>query len=188
VRLDAGHRLRTRPSDARVTTAHEGDTEAMGPDSGTEDECGTPRERGDARRRLGRLPSRDRLRRGARGSRPGQAMVEFALSSIVFLMIIFGTIDLGRSIYIFATLHNAVREGARVAKIEPTNTTAIRNRVVEKAPTIGISTNQVTKTCNPCTAGGSVTVRATFTFTAITQELLGIQPITVTISATNTIE
>ena len=62
-----------------------------------------------------RLPRR---RRGD-GSRvhPGQAIVEFAFASIIFLLIVFGTIDFGRAIFIAGDLHNAAREGARYGKV-----------------------------------------------------------------------
>lgn len=43
----------------------------------------------------------------------GQSMVEFALSSVVLLLLVGGLVDIGRAIYIDETLSNAAREGAR---------------------------------------------------------------------------
>ncbi len=43
----------------------------------------------------------------------GQSLVEFALSSVVLLLLVGGLVDIGRSIYITETLSNAAREGAR---------------------------------------------------------------------------
>lgn len=40
-------------------------------------------------------------------------MVEFALSSVVLLLLVGGLVDIGRSVYISEALSNAVREGAR---------------------------------------------------------------------------
>jgi Flp pilus assembly protein TadG len=40
-------------------------------------------------------------------------MVEFALSSVVLLLLVGGLVDIGRSIYIDEALSNAAREGAR---------------------------------------------------------------------------
>ena len=40
-------------------------------------------------------------------------MVEFALSSVVLLLLVGGLVDIGRAIYIGDALSNAVREGAR---------------------------------------------------------------------------
>lgn len=43
----------------------------------------------------------------------GQSMVEFALSSVVLLLLVGGLVDIGRSIFINEALSNAAREGAR---------------------------------------------------------------------------
>lgn len=50
----------------------------------------------------------------------GQAMVEFALVIPIFLLMIFGILDLGRAVYAYSTLNNAAREGARVALVDQT--------------------------------------------------------------------
>ena len=43
----------------------------------------------------------------------GQSLVEFAVSSVVLLLLVGGLVDIGRSIYVSETLSNAAREGAR---------------------------------------------------------------------------
>ena len=43
----------------------------------------------------------------------GQSLVEFAVSSVVLLLLVGGLVDIGRSIYVSGTLSNAAREGAR---------------------------------------------------------------------------
>ena len=43
----------------------------------------------------------------------GQSLVEFALSSVVLLLLVGGLVDIGRAIYITEGLSNAAREGAR---------------------------------------------------------------------------
>lgn len=43
----------------------------------------------------------------------GQSMVEFALSSVVLLLLVSGLVDIGRAIYVSEALSNAAREGAR---------------------------------------------------------------------------
>ncbi len=50
--------------------------------------------------------------------RSGQGLVEFALVLPIFLLILFGVIDLGRYVYLNSTLSQAAREGARVAAVE----------------------------------------------------------------------
>ena len=46
-------------------------------------------------------------------SQRGQSLVEFAVSSVVLLLLVGGLVDIGRSIYVSEALSNAVREGAR---------------------------------------------------------------------------
>ena len=118
-----------------------------------------------------------------------QAVVEFAIASVVFFSLLFGTIDFGRAIFMYAELDNAVREGARYAIVNPGSTSATASFVVAKAPDIGLNTGDVTTSCNPdCASGSTVTVSASLSFQAITQKLLGIGPITLSASATDTIE
>ncbi len=45
----------------------------------------------------------------------GQSLVEFALSSVVLLLLVGGLVDIGRGIYLSETFSNAAREGARQA-------------------------------------------------------------------------
>ncbi len=48
----------------------------------------------------------------------GQALVEFALVIPIFLLLLFGIVDVGRMVYMNSTLSQAAREGARVASVE----------------------------------------------------------------------
>ncbi len=50
-----------------------------------------------------------------RGRHSGQSMVEFAVLAPVFFILLLGTIDLGRAIYIYNSISDAAREGARAA-------------------------------------------------------------------------
>lgn len=54
-----------------------------------------------------------RARPGRKISQKGQSLVEFALSSVVLLLLVGGLVDIGRAIYITEALSNAAREGAR---------------------------------------------------------------------------
>jgi Flp pilus assembly protein TadG len=45
----------------------------------------------------------------------GQSMVEFAVLAPVFFLLLLGTIDLGRGVYIYNSISDAAREGARAA-------------------------------------------------------------------------
>jgi len=58
-----------------------------------------------------KTPLSGALRRHSRQS--GQSLVEFAVSSVVLLLLVGGLVDIGRSIYVSEALSNAAREGAR---------------------------------------------------------------------------
>ena len=49
----------------------------------------------------------------------GQALVEFALVIIVFLVILMGIVDFGMAIYKFNGVSQAAREIARVTSVHP---------------------------------------------------------------------
>jgi Flp pilus assembly protein TadG len=61
--------------------------------------------------------------------RAGQSMTEFAVLAPVFFLLLLGTIDLGRAVYIYNAISNGAREGARAAvpfdSPLPTNTTVV---------------------------------------------------------------
>jgi Flp pilus assembly protein TadG len=134
-----------------------------------------------------KLPRRQR-RDGSR-VHPGQAMVEFAFASMVFLTIVFGTIDFGRAIFIAGELHNAAREGARYGKVSPADTPGIRQRAVDKAAGTGLTTGNVGVSCTgACKNGDTLTVTTQVQFQAVTQQLLGISPFTISSSSTVDIE
>ena len=48
----------------------------------------------------------------------GQGLVEFALVIPIFLLLLFGLIDVGRLVYMNSVLSQAAREGARTASVE----------------------------------------------------------------------
>jgi Flp pilus assembly protein TadG len=59
-----------------------------------------------------------RARRHPARRTAGQTLVEFALVLPVFLLLLFGLVDMGRYVYLNSTLSQAAREGARVAAVE----------------------------------------------------------------------
>src|SRR5207244_9759713 len=50
-----------------------------------------------------------------RNKQLSQAIVEFAIVAPVLLLLIFGVVDFGRVIYVYATINQGVNEGARSA-------------------------------------------------------------------------
>ncbi len=68
----------------------------------------------------------------------GQGLVEFALILPVLLLLIFGILEFGRMLFIYANLFNAAREASRYALTDPGNQVAIqyeaRHRIVLVPP------------------------------------------------------
>jgi Flp pilus assembly protein TadG len=89
-------------------------------------------------------------------ARPGQAIVEFALTSLLLLTMIFGTIDLGRAVFTRTMLTNAVREAARQGSIEISNKTgnvstvksAMATAANTRSPSLTFTASSFTLTCS----------------------------------------
>lgn len=78
----------------------------------------------------------------ARRRAAGQSLVEMAMIAPVLIAILVTTIDMGRAAYIYVTLSNAVREGARVASLTGPNSptdTAVTDRVRQLAIGVRLS-------------------------------------------------
>jgi Flp pilus assembly protein TadG len=88
-------------------------------------------------------------RRGA----SGQAAVEFALTSLLFLTLVFGTLDLGRAVFTRTMLTNAVREAARQASITPTNAALIKAAADQRSPTLNLASSAFVVTCDTWAGG-----------------------------------
>lgn len=71
-----------------------------------------------------------RLRRPSRRTHRGQAIVEFALVLPLFVLIIFGLVDLGRAVYVNNSLAEAAREGARYGSVQARAYDATRRAAV----------------------------------------------------------
>ena len=82
----------------------------------------------------------------------GQSMVEFAVLAPVFFMLLLGTIDLGRAVYIYHSISDAAREGARAAV--PFDTPLPTNAQVLTAVQSKLG-GGFTLTVDPCIAASS---------------------------------
>lgn len=58
-------------------------------------------------------------RLAADSTQRGQALVEFSLAIIVFLVLLMGVVDFGRGIYMYNGVSQAAREIARVTSVHP---------------------------------------------------------------------
>ena len=140
----------------------------------------------------------------------GQSLVEFALVIPLFLVMLFGIIDIGRVIWANDALSNAAREGARFASvtgsslITPTSTKAdiktyTRNYAIAAGTNVTVtvcySAVQNSSATAGCTGdvdqsnvsndrGSLVTVRVTSTVPILTGTLLGMGAFTVSGAST----
>jgi Flp pilus assembly protein TadG len=81
------------------------------------------------------------LRRSRHATR-GQALVEFALTIPLLLLLMVGLFDFGRAIFAYNTVSNAARAGNRVAIVDQ-NMTAVRQAALNEAPALDIPTSDV---------------------------------------------
>jgi Flp pilus assembly protein TadG len=132
-----------------------------------------------------------RLRR-RNDARSGQGIVELALSLPLLLLLMLGTIDIGRVFYDYVQLRNAVREGAGYGARMPNDTAGITLRVNRHGIPAGTSvaiacTGNCTTTNGVPNGVGTIEVTATHTFTPITTAFLqtwfGIDPITIRVKS-----
>jgi hypothetical protein len=145
-------------------------------------------------------------RRRRQNGDSGSALVEFAISSVVILSVLFGIIDAGRALYAFDWVGNAARQGTRFMIVrglycvyDPVplpggcpataadSTNYITNATGNGLDTTGIDTSQVTVTTTcflvghalgppPCAPTGWVIVNVQYNFRFITPFLAAIPP------------
>ena len=138
-------------------------------------------------------PSTGHYARGGETHRHrGQSLVELAITVPLLLMILLGTVDVGRMFFGYIQLRNAAFEGARYAMTVPTDTSGITTRVLDHGvpPGTTVAVACSNGDCTTIASGSSVTVtvtaHATFSpiFTAFIQTYLGIGTFTMTGTAT----
>ena len=111
----------------------------------------------------------------AKQLRQGQSLVEFALTIPILLLAILVFIDLGRAVYYYSALNNAVGEGARHATVNLFSSSANRQSEIQQiiqdyAVATPIDINDVTVFCdqdssnvnNPCSSYVTVTAQIEF--------------------------
>jgi Flp pilus assembly protein TadG len=80
-----------------------------------------------------------------RGER-GVALVEMALVLPLLIMLLMGSFDFGRAVYIRTALANAARDGARFAIVDPRNTTCIKTVAARYSSLANLTASDVTVT------------------------------------------
>jgi Flp pilus assembly protein TadG len=142
---------------------------------------------------------RGRSRRRLAGSR-GQALVEFSLALIPFLLILMGIADLGRGIYMSNGVNEAAREIARTTAVHlcddpctvgnSAQTTATVNTQKNLVPGLASPSSSISYQCifvnddaATCTSGNYIKVTVSVPYSALTPLLSMVAPTTLTASA-----
>ena len=135
----------------------------------------------------------------------GQALVEFSLALIPFLLILMGIVDLGRGIYMSNGVNQAAREIARVTAVHrcATSGACILGNSAETAAVINVQKNLIPGLASPsasisfacttvedttisttsCAAPNFVKVTVSVPYTALTPVLSMVAPSTLVSSA-----
>jgi Flp pilus assembly protein TadG len=96
----------------------------------------------------------DRPRNVRRRPTSGQALVEFSLVIVLMMFIVMVLLDGGRVLYAQHTINEAAREGVRLGEVAQSwsqaKYNAIRQRVIDSAPSVGLSTGDVTGDAGAC--------------------------------------
>ncbi|HET9847828.1 MAG TPA: TadE/TadG family type IV pilus assembly protein [Candidatus Dormibacteraeota bacterium] len=116
----------------------------------------------------------------------GQSMIEFALLAPIFFLLLFGTIDLGRGIYIYNSISDAAREGTRAAvpfdSPLPTSATALAAVQSKLGGAIALSVDPcIANSSSPCPSTPTVPNTGTIWYSSGIGTP-GRQPVTVKIS------
>jgi Flp pilus assembly protein TadG len=98
----------------------------------------------------------------------GQGLVEFAIILTALLLLILGTIDLGRGIFAYSVIQNAAREGARFGSLHPTNVGGIQTATRSLIKGIDASSVVVTHSFPDA---DTIRVNVTYTFRPVTPML-----------------
>ena len=129
----------------------------------------------------------------------GQALVEFAIGAITFMILVLGVFDVGRAVWNYNTLAGATREGTRYAMVHGSassspsgpaaNDASVRAAVAKYAS--GLNSANLTTTSTwldgSNAAGSRVKVTTTYKFSSIFSSLFHIAPFAMTSSSTMTI-
>ncbi len=115
----------------------------------------------------------------------GQALVEMALILPLFLLLLFGVIEMGRIGHAYITVSSAVRAGARLATIGGTDI-EIQEAVLNAAPTLNSSALTVEVTPNQFNrkSGQGVSVQVTYPVQLIIPVISNIVPNPVVVKST----
>jgi Flp pilus assembly protein TadG len=111
----------------------------------------------------------------------GQSMVELALTMTILMVLLAGTIDLGRAFFTWLTMRDAAQDGASYGAMEPTQDAKIQDRIkyniydILRDPAADVLINVAFSSGQRClgTNPTTITVSITYKNFPITMPLLG---------------
>jgi Flp pilus assembly protein TadG len=124
-------------------------------------------------------------------SRKGQSLVEFGLSLPLILLAVFLFLDLGRAVYYYSAVTNAVREGARYSIIHLKDAdydTQYKSIIANYSVAVEIDPSTMTSTIG-CVNNSCITITASYEFNPITpllEQVFGGVGNTITIQSSST--
>ncbi len=113
------------------------------------------------------------------GAAHGQSLVEFAVSLPILLLLIVGTVDLGRLYFAYMSVTNAARQGARWGAAYPSDCIGIQNKAKDEVDNVIIKKDDpthplvVTATCPGLGYRDNMVVTVQYPFQLITTAVLG---------------
>lgn len=120
-------------------------------------------------------------------SERASALVEFTLVLPFLLLLVFGTVEIGRGFRTYLALNNAAREGARWLAAYPTDAAGARAIAAAEAGRVGACPDQpatITPVKNPYQAGDNVTVEVVCTYNLLFGAVPGVPALTMRAQAT----
>jgi Flp pilus assembly protein TadG len=102
--------------------------------------------------------------------RSGVAAVEFAVVAPIFLLFVLGIIEFGRCMMVQQVITNGAREGARIAILDGSSTSAVQTMVNSHLTVAGINNAVITITPDPpssASAGSQVSVQVSTSYSNV---------------------
>jgi Flp pilus assembly protein TadG len=109
--------------------------------------------------------------RSRRRSEKGQSLVEMAIGTVLVMVLLAGTLDLGRLYFTYLSMQSAAAEGAAYGSVEPLDFSGIEARVRGESPAGLISWSSATVTpaiLGAACSGGGIRVDVELDFTILT--------------------
>lgn len=123
-----------------------------------------------------------------RADERGTSVLELALLMPVLLLLVMGTLDLGRAVYMRNALASAARDAARFASIDPANTACIQTLAARNSSIANVVPAGVTIGRPASLAVGqpiTVTVQTTYQpATSMVASAIGVNSVTMSAAAT----